>query len=29
MSEQVNLTRRKVLLATGATALSAPFVSRA
>ena len=29
MSEQVNLTRRKVLMATGATALSAPFVGRA
>ncbi len=29
MSEKVNLTRRKVLMATGATALSAPFVGRA
>ena len=28
MSEQVNPMRRKVLLATGATALSAPFASR-
>ncbi len=29
MSEQMSLTRRKMLLATGATALAAPFASRA